>query len=114
MTVTVIPGRAQTDRIPPAGAVRPGVVQEETDSADSADSPGPEPSSGWRRSAICNLAGHPLRAASLSALSPAEGLETWKRKNESRLLSPDLRIEIWALGKEDTAQLAPFWKTFSL
>lgn len=45
-------------------------------------------------------------------LSPAEDLGTRKRKNESRLLSPDLRIEIWALGKENTAQLAPFWKTF--
>lgn len=62
VTVTVIPARAQPDRLPPARAVRPGVLQEETDSADSAESPGPEPSGGWRSSAIRSVAGHPLRA----------------------------------------------------
>lgn len=75
--------------------------------------PGLEPSRSWRRCGVCRWAGPPLQPASLGALGPAaEGLGIRKRKNESRLLSPDLRIEIWALGKEDTAQMAPFWKTF--
>ena len=55
------------------------------------------------------------RPTSLDSCNPAEGLGTRKKKkNKSCRGSPDLRIEIGALGKEGAAQLAPFRKTFSL
>lgn len=59
-------------------------------------------------------AAHAPRPTSLDSCSPAEGLGTRKKKNKSCRGSPDLRIEIGALGKEGAAQLAPFRKTFSL
>lgn len=92
VTVTVAPARVQArsptpgerrlrDRIPLAAAARPGVVQEETDSARSAESPGPDRRSrGGRRRAFGSPAGHPPRPARLGSSSPAEGLQTRKNK----------------------------------
>ncbi|XP_057174809.1 skin secretory protein xP2-like [Ursus arctos] len=89
VTVAPAPARARSPtpgerRLPGPAPVRrggaPGVVQEETDSAPSAESAGPEPRNrGGRRRAVGSPAGHPPRPASRGSSSPAEGVQT--RKN---------------------------------
>lgn len=77
----------------------------------SAQAPSPAAAGGGAQTAA---GPPPASTASPGSCGPAEGLGTGKEKNESRRLSPHLRKEIRALGREDAAQLAPFRRAVSV